>query len=69
MKNFGPLTEEQKDEIFEEIIAYSNSKLLDEYTFYAGGDDYDGCHTIEGAYRYEILSEEIQERLKDWLKE
>lgn len=45
----------------------SNRELFDEHTALAGGDDYDGVLTFKGEITFELLTEEIELRLKDWL--
>lgn len=50
------------------IAALSNAALLDETLSLAGGDDYDGCFTKEGAVSYELLEAELRRRLEEWLK-
>jgi len=45
-------------------------QLLEETLSLAGGDDYDiGCFTVEGGREYELLINELNIRLKDWLEE
>jgi hypothetical protein len=51
----------------QEFLAYarglSNAALLDETLSSGGGDDYDGCFTDRGAWKYDALTEELLHRL------
>lgn len=55
--------EAQRPGIYEQVAALSNEALLDEYTDFAGGDDYDGCHTDGGMVVWQELQEELTKRL------
>ena len=50
-------------EYLAEIGAMSNRGVLYEYTSLAGGDDYDGCYTKEGEWKWEKIQEELRRRL------
>lgn len=47
-----------------QVVALSNEDLYDEYTTFAGGDDYDGCHSQEGLIVWYELRDELDRRLK-----
>jgi hypothetical protein len=53
-----------EEDILKKVKAMDNEELLDEYRFYAGGDDYDGCWTKEGRIFWVALEAELTERLK-----
>lgn len=48
----------------DEISKMSNEEVLDEYTYYFGGDDYDGCLTRQGEWKFKKITNELMERLK-----
>lgn len=41
-----------------------NEEVLDEYTGLAGGDDDDGCWTINGQWMWEQINAELSLRLE-----
>lgn len=45
------------------ITALDNSKLLREFRWLAGGDDYDGCFTANGEITFRVLKEVLRNRL------
>lgn len=51
------------------IANLNNSALFDETLEAAGGDDYDGGFTQRGTVTYDLLREELERRLKDWLSQ
>jgi len=52
-----------KEKFLEQIKNYSNEELLWECLGLAGGDDYDGCFTKQGEWKYGELQVELQRRL------
>lgn len=46
-----------------QVKALSNKELLDEVIELAGGDDYEGCHTVLGSIVYDLLRAELKDRL------
>ena len=58
-----------KRDTLEQMYAYSNSKLLDETVSAAAGDDYDGCFTDRGEWKYVALRTMLEIRLGSWLEE
>lgn len=46
-----------------QVVALSSEDLLNQYTYFAGGDDYDGCYSIEGEVVWEELQKELNKRL------
>lgn len=59
----APISDEIKASYIAQVEALSNEELLQDYTDLAGGDDYDGCHTVHGQLVYELLGEELRNRL------
>jgi len=55
-------------EIIDKVDNMSNRNLLDQTLFLAGGDDYDGEFTTKGLFEYNYLTEELNNRLDDWLE-
>lgn len=55
--------EEQREGIHKQVVALSNAELLQNYTQFAGGDDYDGCHSDGGSVVWEELENELHARL------
>lgn len=49
------------------ISQLSNRALLEEALDLAGGDDWDGCFTKRGSWKYTQLREELERRLVAWL--
>lgn len=58
-------TAKWQEETLEKISKMSNVQLLEDYTWLAGGDDYDGCYTDRGQWEYDKLTEELHRRLKE----
>jgi hypothetical protein len=54
---------ERKRAYMEKIKGMNGSELLDEYTYLAGGDSYDGCYTEEGKWQWQQVDKEMRERL------
>jgi hypothetical protein len=52
-------------EYLEEIKKKTNEEVLDEYTYLAGGDDYDGCYTSQGEWKWKKIQEELNNRLRE----
>lgn len=52
-----------KQKYLEDIIKMTNEEVLDEYTYFAGGDDYDGCLTRNGEWKYKEITKELIQRL------
>lgn len=52
-----------KNAFDERVKTLTNERLLGETLFLAGGDDYDGCFTDQGAYEYKVLNKELSRRL------
>jgi len=57
-------TPEWKIEFVKEVLSYSNVCLLAETIARAGGDDYDGCFTKKGEWKFYILKNFLEFRLK-----
>lgn len=53
-----------KNEFLESLKIMNNEQLLEDTLALAGGDDYDGCFTKAGQWRYDKLLEELEKRLK-----
>jgi hypothetical protein len=47
----------------------SNKDLLNETIILARGEDWDGCFTAIGEFRFAVLEAELRKRLKDWIEE
>ena len=56
------------DEFEQSIPLMSNAKLYEEFLDSTIPDSYDGEWTDEGLWKFEILKEEFEKRLTDWLK-
>lgn len=56
-------TPEELIKLENEVLEASNKEVLQEYIYYCGGDDYDGCKTTFGNEIYPILHKEINKRL------
>ncbi len=56
-------------EFEKQVELYTNSILLEDILFRAGGDDWDGAFTNRGYWKYNYLVTILKGRLKDWLKE
>lgn len=56
----------KKQYLIDYIHKIDNRSLLDEALDSAQGDDYDGCFTPLGLFKYEQLVKELYLRLKDW---
>lgn len=63
--------EKWKEEYLQQILKMSNEEVLDEYSYLVGGDDYDGCFTRQGEWKFKEISKEFLKRLKEngYLKE
>ena len=63
--------EKWKKEYLDEISKMSNEDVLGEYTYLTGGDDYDGCFTRRGEWKYDKINAEFNKRLIEigYLKE
>lgn len=61
----NPITEAEKEEWINQVLALSNEELLDDYTELAGGDDYDGCMTAGGDVVWAAVRAEFYRRLKE----
>lgn len=48
---------------FDVLSRMTNEEMLDEYTYLSGGDDYDGCYTNRGRWKYKKIDEELKKRL------
>lgn len=46
------------------MLEWDNVKLLDELCMMAGGDDYDGCFTVEGERNYRWMRKLMEYRIK-----
>lgn len=54
--------------IIKKVTAMSNAKLLEETLDLPGGDAHDGCWTNRCCWEYQVLEEELKDRLEEWLK-
>ncbi len=50
-------------EYLRELEKMTNKELFDEYTYFAGGDDYDGCYTVMGEWKWAKIENEFTNRL------
>jgi len=41
----------------------TNEEILDDYSYYVAGDDYDGCFTKQGEWKFKKVNEEFCKRL------
>jgi len=55
--------EKWKEEYLAKLPIMDNAELFSEYTYYSGGDDYDGCMTKRGEWIYTKVVEELNKRL------
>lgn len=53
-----------QEEYLEDIKKMSNSEVLEEYAYYCSGDDYDGCMTSRGEWKFGKITEELNKRLE-----
>lgn len=60
-------TEKKKNEFLEKyrdvLSKMSNEGILDEYSDLCMGDDYDGCYTTEGSWKFIEVTNEFRKRL------
>lgn len=54
---------ENINDTIKKVKALSNRELLEEYKYWAGGDDYEGCWTKEGKIEWDVVQAEMEERL------
>lgn len=47
--------EKWQEEYLNKVTNMTNQEVLDEYTYLAGGDDYDGCYSGRGAWKWKII--------------
>lgn len=52
-----------KSEYLQQLAEMTGEEILTEYTSLAGGDDYDGCYTNKGEWKWEKVKEEFKRRL------
>lgn len=52
-----------KTDYLEQVSKMSNEEVLEEYSYLCGGDDYDGCFTTEGSWKFEMIDTELRLRL------
>lgn len=52
-----------KTDYLERISKMSNEEVFEEYSYLQGGDDYDGCFTREGEWKYDMINMEFRLRL------
>ena len=52
-----------KVEYLEQISKMSNEEVFEEYNYLVGGDDYDGCFTNEGSWKFDMIDTEFRLRL------
>lgn len=67
----NPITAAEKANWTAQVQRLSNEELLEEYRYFSGGDDYDGCYSGGGEVVWEAVQEEFYKRLTEvgYLKE
>jgi hypothetical protein len=51
-------------EYLDKVSKMTNEEVFNEYSYLCGGDDYDGCHTSEGEWKFDVITKEFIDRLK-----
>lgn len=62
-KYFSNCDEQWKTEYVKGLLAMDNKTLLDEYTSWSSGDDYDGLYTSSGQWQYDKVTEILYDKL------
>lgn len=57
--------EKWKEEYLQQMKKMTNEEVLDEYSYLVGGDDYDGCWTSQGEWKFKEIEKEFLKRLKE----
>lgn len=52
-----------KQTYLDELSKMTNKELLDEYTYLAGGDGYDGAYSKKGDWKWEQIQVVLKEKL------
>ena len=56
-----------QEDFISDVWHMSNKDLLNATLILAQGDDYDGCFTGRGEWKFNFLRAELDKRLGDWL--